>query len=304
MGGSTAIESNRTALLRMVTGLVAMAGWAGIALDALGADGKTLPRNVRLAILRILRPAEAATRRLAIALSHTLPLLPPIRLRKLKPKPTQEYMEISPRNAVFPGQRKTGILVPRNTLKRFGADGTIQAYLIPSPMPVVVTAPPKRPGSQTRVRHRVFQLLDPLPNPARKRRRYAARSCQPRIWSPGSPHPVLLPPLSPRDQLDAAPLARRIAVLVDALGDLPQQARRYQRWQALRTARKTREAATGQRARPHRLSPLKPGRPSGCRLAGCNPDRFYRSKRIREIDEILAHAHDMALYVLEQPDTS
>lgn len=72
----------------------------------------------------------------------------------------------------------------------------------------------------------------------------------------------------------------------------------------LRAATKRREALTGFRGRPMRLSPLKPGPPPGVSLACWEPERTCRSKRIREVDEILARAHDLAFYALERPDTS
>jgi hypothetical protein len=339
MDGSSAIETNRKALLRIVAGLVSMTGWTGSVptsplagedgearrgeAEALAEPGEgvlsgegvlpgegvlstptTISRRLRNAILLILRPAEAATRRLAIAMSRSLPALPPIRLRKLPPKPKPEYFEIPPGNVVRPGQRKTGIILPPNALKRFGPDGSLIAYLIPKPMPFVPTPPPRKRKPAIRPRRPAFALLDPLANPMRVRKKYAPRHNQPRVWSLDTPRPVTIAPPSPRDQLDAAPLARRFALLADALNDLPKQARRYQLWRALRIARKLRETSTGQAGRRGRLSPLRPGRAPGCRIVGWNPDRVYRSKRIREIDEILAHAHDLALYALEQPDTS
>ncbi|MCI5073910.1 hypothetical protein [Oricola sp.] len=60
MDWSLAIERNREALLRIVAMLLAMAGLEP------GGDAGTLPRQLRARLLRILRPAEAATRRLII----------------------------------------------------------------------------------------------------------------------------------------------------------------------------------------------------------------------------------------------
>jgi hypothetical protein len=57
MDWNAAIEKNREALKRVLTMLVAMAGLAG---------GATLPRHLHRAVLRLLRPAEAAARRLVI----------------------------------------------------------------------------------------------------------------------------------------------------------------------------------------------------------------------------------------------
>jgi len=52
--------------------------------------------------------------------------------------------------------------------------------------------------------------------------------------------------------------------------------------------------------------PLRNGAPPGGRLSRYDPDALthHRPRAIREIDEILAHAHDLALEALERPDTS
>ena len=62
MDGSVAIERNREALKRTLLMLVGMAEMAG--------GASTLPRHLYRAILRLLRPAESAARRLIIAASR------------------------------------------------------------------------------------------------------------------------------------------------------------------------------------------------------------------------------------------
>ena len=52
-----------------------------------------------------------------------------------------------------------------------------------------------------------------------------------------------------------------------------------------------------------RVWPLRPGRPPGGRLAHYDPDAWGGRKNIRDVDEILAHAHALASYALS-PDTS
>ena len=73
MDGILAIEHNREALKRILASLVAMAGLAGVDLSvrARGGARRTLPRHLYLAVLRLLRPAEAAARRLIVALALT-----------------------------------------------------------------------------------------------------------------------------------------------------------------------------------------------------------------------------------------
>jgi hypothetical protein len=80
MDWDAAIEWNRAALLRVLAGLLAMAGLAA------GGPG-TLPRHLHRAVLRRLRPAEAATRRLVIAAARGLVVaLAPARRRKPMPR--------------------------------------------------------------------------------------------------------------------------------------------------------------------------------------------------------------------------
>src|SRR5690606_15042944 len=107
------------------------------------------------------------------------------------------------------------------------------------------------------------------------------------------------PSPSPDDAIGADRLARRLAALAAALDDLPGQAKRFARWKARRDLGLVR-----------RRAPLRPGRPPGGRLTRFDPAAFSdgarrkKSSRIREMDEILAHAHALARYALENPDTS
>jgi hypothetical protein len=122
MDWNAAVEKNSEALKRILAMLVAMAGLgnrqsvlgSGQSGSAPAADGPTdcllptaycrltLPRHLHRAVLRLLRPAEAAVRRLIIVAARGLVVpLPPARPRKAKPKPT--FL----RNGVG-----TGILMP------------------------------------------------------------------------------------------------------------------------------------------------------------------------------------------------
>ncbi len=64
MDGQAAIERNGEALRRVLASLVVMAGLAG--------DRPMLPRHLRNAVLRLLRPAESAARRLVVALARSI----------------------------------------------------------------------------------------------------------------------------------------------------------------------------------------------------------------------------------------
>ena len=83
-----AVDRNHQALKRILASLFAMAGWTatgGTFLRACSDAGSAsiLPRHLYVAILRLLRPAEAATRRLVIVLSRGISVtLPPQRAAK------------------------------------------------------------------------------------------------------------------------------------------------------------------------------------------------------------------------------
>ena len=91
MDWALAIEKNRDALKRVLAMLVAMieaAGGGASGLSDCGARQTTLPRHLHRFVLRLLRPAEAAARRLIIIAARGLVVkLPPLRLPKPGPQP-------------------------------------------------------------------------------------------------------------------------------------------------------------------------------------------------------------------------
>jgi hypothetical protein len=283
MDWNMVIEGNREALKRIVAMLVAMAGLAGLTSPLAGEDGSarggeaeppaepgegvpTLPRHLYRAILRLLRPAESAVRRLIIVAARGLIVtLPPSRPRKAKPK------------SLEPVLRSLGIAV------------VTSGFSAP--------AAPKRAAAGRRTYN--LPLLDPLKS-FRPRRRYVPAHAAPRILLPGldTPH-RLPPPPAPDDPIDVTRLNLRLAALTAALDDLPGQAERFARWRA----RRIRERNNPAPGRIRRIWPLRPGRPPGGRLSRFDPSARRRS-RIRDVDEILAHAHALALYALQYPDTS
>lgn len=281
MDGTAAIERNRVALKRIVASLVAMAGpvvgphsEARAGPELVEGEPRTLPRHLWRAILRLLRPAEAAARRLIIAAARGLAVsLPPP--RKAKPKPASSA----------PLLRSLSLAVMMSPADRARA-----------------AAAARRAAAPARPRALSLPLFDPLrhrPRPelvegakGSKGRNAPARAV-PRILFPGLAEPSPLPPPPSRDDpVSAARLGRRLAAIAAALDDLPGQAARFARWKARRDLGLTR-----------RISPLRPGRPTGRRLPRFDPSA-RRPRKIREVDEILAHAHSLALYALESPDTS
>jgi hypothetical protein len=266
----------------------------------------TLPRHLHRAVLRLLRPAEAAMRRLIIVAARGLVVkLPPARPRKAKPQPSIL------RNGVG-----TGILMPRGvfgplplTPPHKGEGGVLAAQgpaasassANASESPSPLWGGVRGGGTDTSARHPAFQLFDPLPR-WNVRPRPAAAGV-PRISVPGytEPFPIRLP--SRDDAIDAARLGQRLAALASALDDLPAQARRFARWRASRDAAgaqdRNRDAAVAQArqgrrpCRTRRIWPLHPGRPPGS-----------RQRPVHEVHEVLNTVHGLAFWALTSPDTS
>jgi len=198
MDWTFAIERNREALRRILAMLVGMAGLAGEGVP-------TLPRHLHRAILRLLRPAESATRRLVIVMARGMVVeLPPLRHRKAKPT-----------SLARPGG--TGIIMPSGSLSPIRR----RTFSLPLLDP----------------------LRSPLSKGPRPRHR--PQSSIPRISFPGvtalSPITPRRPP-SPDDRLDATRLTQRLGALGAALDDLPRQARRFARWKARKEIGRTRRA--------------------------------------------------------------
>jgi hypothetical protein len=309
MDWNLAIERNREALKRILAMLVAMAELAnsftsplwggrreasGGGLDLTNTPTRqsgdcrpphkgevepapTLPRHLHRAILRLLRPAESAVRRLIIVMARGLVVaLPPSRPRGAKPA------------SIFlkkPGG--TGIYLPPG----------VSAF--PSPLRGGSGGPAARTLS--------LPLLDPLRSPLSLSPRRPVQTSIPRISFPCyvAPSPITprLPP-APDDLLDATRLTLRLRALGAALDDLPGQANRFARWRARKE--NGRDAAGAQNRNPdaagaqnkrlaRRTWPLRPGRP---------PGQLKAKRRRQDVHEVLANLHWFAFEALEHPDTS
>jgi len=241
--------------------------------------------------MRLLRPAEAAARRLVIIVARDL-VLPPPKPRKAKPK--------QPSIFVRPGETRTGIILPH---------GVKPSDILPAQYP------PRR--SPTALSPPLFDTVQRWPDGHRRPVRNV-----PHIWSPGfpDPAPVRRPP-RPDDAIDTKRLALRLGALGRALDDLPREARRFALWRARRDAAIARISqeldTTGAQLDPrlfgagarnkkgrrrfHRIDPLRSGSPPGSNK---------RSKH--EVHEVLKDLHYFASHALEQgwqkreaiPDTS
>ena len=115
MDWTLAIEKNREALKRILAMLAAMVEVAGDGVDRRAGGAPTLPRHLHRFLLRLLRPAEAATRRLIIVAARgmVVELSPP---RTPKPKP-KSILRARRRGTGIGGRLDTGpCLVPPRAL--------------------------------------------------------------------------------------------------------------------------------------------------------------------------------------------
>jgi len=281
------IEKNRDRLRQVLVTLVVMVRAAGttgaaaqrwaygpLARSPLEADADArdlavaiLPRRLHRAVLRLLRPAESAARRLVIAAARGL-VVPPSRPRLHKPAPKRRSAFLK-RNRIG-----TGIILPRG-----------------------VKPPAREPVL------RALPMFDPLRRVGPPRRRTARDTPRVITFGPGAPPPapVRRPPL-PDDLLDARRLVLRLQALGMALDDLPRLARRFARWRHASIQRGNPVAPAADTKRPvsgaqgttaavapragrrfRRLSPLRFGRPPG-----------QRRKQRDEGHELLSDLHYFA----------
>lgn len=326
MDWQMAIDRHGTALRRIVSTLVAMVGrGTGAALrapDATAAERPTLARRRHRALMRVLRPAEAAARRLVIAMALTIcapqdgvaddaaaaaatPSAPPRPRRAHRPRQPAVVPAVLPA-----GSKRTGIVIRHlpSAHPTFGL--AVGSLAVPAAPGLPAWAMPPAPEPPRRLR---LPLTDPV---RRKQRRRSSRRSRPGIWFPGS-HAERLPawrPPQPDDRLDATRLVLRIEALADAMDDLTGEAKRFLRWRARRAA---------ERARDRRAEALAPD-PDG-RAPGESPAaharrmarRFRRVRplrlglapggRVRRNDELLALRDELqwlAFEALARHDTS
>ncbi len=192
MDWDLAIKRNSEALKGIIADLFAMLELAGMATVA------RLPHSVHRAVLRVLRPAESAVRRLIVIAARGLvvklaPSRPSLRPKPAKPTAKGVGSSRPPSFQLFD---------PRKRIK------------------------PVRAMKSTRLVPRIGFLSPPDPTVAAI---FAARAAR-------APSPAAAPP-PPSDGLASAQgLTRRLQALKSALEDLPRQAKRLARWQQRRKA--------------------------------------------------------------------
>ncbi|WP_210325984.1 hypothetical protein [Oricola nitratireducens] len=245
-----AIARNRDALLRILAALFAMAG--------LGEREPvtTLPRHLHNHILRILRAAESAVRRLVVIAARDLVVV------------------------VAPARHKQATTTSTTST-------TTTTTTSKPPRSVILGLDPRTHSVKPAVQARTFSLplLDPRKRFEFRPRRRRAKSF-PRICVIGVSEPRPIPDNwlpSPDDEIDAAPLCRRLAGLKRALDNLDGHARRLARWKARRDLGLN---------RTRRFHPMRPGRPPG-----------HRKRPVHEIDDILRECHALA-HDAQRDDTS
>jgi len=217
-----AIERWRLPLLSIIAELFAEIGLTG------GGTIERLSKPLHRYILRRLRTAESAVRRLIVAAARDIVVeYKPRRPAPAKPKTSSN--DKSKADGEGKAKRKRGFLFKLfDPLKRYGR--RIRKMRRPEPRIHVFDEPdPRAP---------IFRLLGQRP--------------------PTAAVPPPVPDVETRiddGTVNAGPLVRRLLAAMDALQDIPRHAMRLARWQARPVEER----------RPERWSPLRPGRPPGFR---------------------------------------
>jgi hypothetical protein len=194
MGWDLAIKRNSEALVRIVAELFALLGIAGAEM------GARIPQDLHRAVLRVLRPAESAVRRLIVIAARGLV----VKLAPSRPMPAGKvigkgggnsrpsFQLFDPRkNFNRPRRRAFSRIGPR--IHVFGYDPRVVA-LFPAPPPVVEPPPPPDGlVNAARLSRRLQALklaLDDLPRQARRLARWRLRrekAINPKFRSPLRP---------------------------------------------------------------------------------------------------------------------
>jgi hypothetical protein len=222
------IERNRGVLLPIVLGLFAMIGLTE------GGSVERLSWLVYRFVLRILRPAEAAVRRLIVVMARDIVVEP--RAKRPARKNSGERKSKGQGKGESQPKRKRGAFF----------------NLFDPPLRFEFGYGPRHTGSKVPFR---ISVLGDAPD---TRHPFLRGLRQP----PPQPEPepaAAAPPPTPKkksDTVNAANLCRRLFAIMDALKDLQRQARRYALWLA----------QPAEERRPRRATPLRVGRPPGFRL--------------------------------------
>ena len=192
-----AIKRNSEALKGMIEVLFAMLGLVG------DATVERLPRSLHSAVLRVLRPAESAMRRLIVIAARGL-VVKPVASRPMpkghmirKGTPRSSFQLFDPRKD-FPELRQHRVKYAKHPprILFFGDDSRVDS-LWPAPPPVAAPAPPPSDGlvNAERLSRRLQALklaLEDLPRQAKRMARWRLRreaAKAPKFKSPLRPGP-------------------------------------------------------------------------------------------------------------------
>lgn len=251
-----AVEHNHEALKHFVVMLVGMIEVA--------ADISAVPRHLYRAVLRLLRPAEAATRRLIITLA-----------RDLSVPPAREW-EPTPRKPEAPVYVQSHIGMHAGVKSRFlWKSGAQFPQIVPLPPRVAPTRLP-------------FPLLDPLRRRSRRGRL---------VIKPGGRD-------DPINTFQIGLRLRALTAALDDMQGQAQRFARWKARNDARGLHVVRDANGRRRLRGRSwpLQPGKP--PGCRLKRYDPDARSYYGAGIREIDRILSHCHALADYALTRHDTS
>ncbi|WP_210325903.1 hypothetical protein [Oricola nitratireducens] len=167
-----AIARNRDALLRVLAALFAMAGLAG------GVTATTLPRHLHNHILRILRAAESAVRRLIVIAARDLVVV--VAPRKQAATTTTTSTTSVPAVAALPllDPRKRFDFRPRRRRAKSFPRICVIGVSEPRPIPEIRIPTPEDAMDATRLRRRLAALkraLDDLDGHAKRLARWRAK---------------------------------------------------------------------------------------------------------------------------------
>jgi len=196
MDAAALVDRNLSALRAIVAALLAMAG--------LSPGQKTLPRHLHRSILRLLRPAEAAARRLVIVLARDV-VVPASALRPHGWRPIDRVraqknfplsLPLFDRFKRFARRKPPAVAVPRISMPGLTPPFTVAPRLAPTP---------DDPIHATRLKARLSALLKALDDPEplavrmarwQARRRMLVQAADAKAV-PRSPHGRRLSPLRP-----------------------------------------------------------------------------------------------------------
>jgi hypothetical protein len=298
MDWNLAIERNREALKRILAALVAMAELGGqftsfprksalphgsaLAEKSKLSPASTLPRHLHRAVLRLLRPAEAATRRLVIVAARSI-VVPP-------PPPRGAWSTSHASQGRINAAAGTTRILPLLSLSKERGRGTAELSTEARRAKVegggggVAQNTPSAPSPcRFSIGSRVGRPVPATQSPTACR----ASRCPalPRVSHRAPPPACTLRSgrrHASRPAARGARLRLRLAALASALDDLPRQAKRFARWRARRDTI-TAQTATPQPRQPeHRATAASratygrcapAGRPASTPgAAGKNPD--------------------------------